>query len=36
VWLSCFFGITAMPKGAQGRKRPADVLGNAVHVIEQR
>jgi hypothetical protein len=22
-----------MPKGAQGQKRPADVIGNAVHVM---
>jgi hypothetical protein len=24
--------ITFMPKGPQGRKRPAGVIGNAVHV----
>jgi len=23
---------TPMPKGPQGQKRPADVIGNAVHV----
>jgi hypothetical protein len=23
----------AMPKGPQGQKRPADVIGNAVHVM---
>jgi hypothetical protein len=22
-----------MPKGPQGQKRPADVIGNAVHVV---
>jgi hypothetical protein len=24
---------TLMPKGPQGQKRPADVIGNAVHVM---
>ena len=24
---------TPMPKGPQGQKRPADVIGNAVHVM---
>jgi hypothetical protein len=23
-----------MPKGPQGQKRPADVIGNAVHVMQ--
>jgi len=25
--------VAAMPKGPQGQKRPADVIGNAVHVM---
>jgi hypothetical protein len=25
--------INVMPKGPQGQKRPADVVGNAVHVM---
>ena len=25
--------VTRMPKGPRGEKRPADVIGNAVHVM---
>ena len=25
--------VTRMPKGPKGEKRPADVIGNAVHVL---
>ena len=35
-WCSCSPACTArtatMPKGPKGEKRPADVIGNAVHV----
>src|ERR1700743_2895840 len=27
-------GACTMPKGPQGQKRPADVIGNAVHVMQ--
>ena len=26
--------LIAMPKGPQGQKRPADVVGNAVHIMK--
>ncbi|MGH6851237.1 MAG: RNA-binding protein [Methylocella sp.] len=33
--VSCFSGTNGktMPKGPKGEKRPADVIGNAVHVM---
>jgi hypothetical protein len=27
-------GVESMPKGPKGEKRPADVIGNAVHVMK--
>ena len=32
AWAS--LGVPTMPKGPQGQKRPADVIGNAVRVME--
>src|SRR5437667_5698720 len=29
-----FRGSTAVPRGPKGQKRPADVIGNAVHVMK--
>jgi hypothetical protein len=35
VDVKCFSGIKrkTMPRGPKGQKRPADVIGNAVHVM---
>ena len=33
VYTYCKAGVVEVPRGPKGEKRPADVIGNAVHVM---